>query len=187
MITYGGERVTLTAGAPSINTIGVALGRITRFCGHTQEFYTVLGHVLTVAAIVPDEYAIYGLMHDAQESLVADVPTPMKSQVARNREHNLLKRIYISNGIPWPIPDAAQDAVDVADEVALIAEAHVLQHPGSIAQWGDEYDKEAGRLTRKHLKKVKDWLDAEKAGKVFERAFHDALERSGIKPEPVWK
>lgn len=187
MITYGGERVTLTAGAPSIHTIGVALGRITRFCGHTGEFYTVLGHVLTVAQLVPDKFAIYGLMHDAQESLVADVPTPMKSQVARNREHNLLKRIYITNGLPWPIPDDAQDAVDIADEIALIAEAHVLKHPGSIAQWGDDYDADAAKLTRKHLRRVKGWLEADKSGKTFEKAFHEALEKSSIKPEPVWK
>jgi len=187
MITYGGERVTLTAGAPSIHTVGVALGRITRFCGHTERFYTVLGHVLTVAELVPSKYAIYGLMHDAQESLVADVPTPMKSQVARNREYNLLKRIYITNGLPWPIPEAAQEAVDIADEIALIAEAHILKHPGSIAQWGEEYDEEAGKLTRKHLRRVNGWLDADKAGRAFEKAFHTCLERSKIKPEPVWK
>lgn len=187
MITYGGERVTLTAGAPSIHTIGVSLGRTARFGGHTKYYYTVLGHSLTVAALVPDKYAIYGLMHDAQESLVSDVPTPMKSQVARNREYSLLKRIYIANGLPWPIPEVAQEAVDVADETALIAEAHILEHPGSIAQWGEEFDHQAGQLTKKHMKKVIEWLDPDKAGRVFEKAFHDALIRSKVKPVTVWK
>jgi hypothetical protein len=187
MITYGGERITLTTGAPNIRTIGVALGRIARFCGHTQKHYTVLGHVLTVSQLVPEKYAIYGLMHDAQEALVSDVPTPMKSQVARNREHGLLKRIYIANGLPWPIPEEAQEEVDMADEKALIAEAHVLKHPGAKEQWGDEYDPVAALLTRKHLRSVQKWLDAETAANVFEKAFRSAYAKSGLNLVSLWK
>lgn len=171
MITYGGERVSLQTGAPSINTIGISLGRIVRFCGHTKLYYTVLAHSLAVAEIMPQEIAIYGLMHDAQESLVSDVPTPFKTQVARNREAVLLRNIYITHGLPWPIPDEVQDEIDQADHKALIAEAHILQHPGAAAQWGVSYDEAAGKATRKYLKHVKGFLDPAKSGPYFERKF----------------
>jgi 5'-deoxynucleotidase YfbR-like HD superfamily hydrolase len=125
-----------------------------------------------VAEIMPPEIAIYGLMHDAQECLVSDVPTPFKTQVARNREAVLLRNIYIANGLPWPIPDAVQEQIDEADHKALIAEAHILKHPGAEAIWGTEYDEAAGVATRKYLKHVMGYLDPLKAGPAFERKFN---------------
>ncbi len=186
MIVFNGERVTLSSGAPTINSIGVGLGRMVRFCGHTEKYYTVLAHSMTVAELVPPQFGIYGLMHDAQEALVGDVPTPMKTHVARNREYKLLERIYIANGLPWPIPEEAQEYVDMADELALIAEAHILRHPGAELQWGTEYDDEAGRLTRKHLRKVKGWLDPSKSGTAFERAFNKYVTLAGFDALEDW-
>lgn len=187
MITHGGERVTLTAGAPSIRTIGVSLGRIMRFAGHTKYVYSVLAHSLTVAGLMPEHLSIYGLMHDSQESLVSDVPTPMKSQVARNREQTLQQRIYIANGIPWPIPEHVQELVDEADHKALVAEAHILEHPGAAAQWGEDYDPAAGALTKKHLKNVTAWLDADKAGAKFEWHFKRCFNLAGLDKPGEWK
>lgn len=186
MITYGGERVTVQTGAPSIFSIGVSLGRIARFCGHTEHYYTVLAHSLTVAELLPPEFAIHGLLHDAQESLVSDVPTPMKTQVARNREAVLLRNIYISNCLPWPITEEAQELVDEADHTALVAEAHILKHPGAEAQWGTEYDELAGELTKKHLRKAKDWLDADQAGGRYSRAFKKYMSYAGYDAIEAW-
>jgi 5'-deoxynucleotidase YfbR-like HD superfamily hydrolase len=172
--------VTLQAGSPSINTIGVSLGRIVRFCGHTQRYYTVLCHSLAVSDIMPSEIAIYGLMHDAQECLVSDVPTPFKTQVARNREAVLLRNIYLANGLPWPIPDDIQEQIDEADHKTLIAEAHILKHPGAETQWGDTYDEAAGVATRKYLKHAKGFLDPLKSGPYFERRFKKLVHASGL-------
>lgn len=180
MITYQGERVTLNGGSPSIYSIGVSLGRIARFCGHTNKYYTVLCHSLVVSEIMEPELAIYGLMHDAQESLVGDVPTPMKTQVARNRESVLLRNIYLANGLGWPIPDSIQDAVDEADHRALVAEAHVLGHPAAEQFFGKEHDAEAARRTRKYLKKVAAFLDPNAAGPLFERRFELAVKDAGL-------
>ncbi len=186
MITYKGERVTLSTGAPGIETIGVSLGRIVRFAGHTKLFYSVLAHSLVVAGIMPEEIAIYGLMHDAQESLVSDVPTPMKSQVARNREHVLQSRIYVANGLQWPLSEKIVAAVEQADHAALIAEAHILEHPGAAAQWGAEYDKEAGRLTRKYAKKSIEWIDPAISGPVFVKAFKKYATLAGLQDPGDW-
>lgn len=190
MITHGGERVTLQTGAPSLNTIGVSLGRIMRFAGHTKYPYSVLGHSLVVAAIMPPEKGIYGLMHDAQEICFSDVPTPMKSQVARNREHVVQARIYIANGLLLPLDEATVAAVEDADHAVLIAEAHVLEHPGAAAQWGADFDKEAARLTRKYQKKTIDWLnvDGERdiAGPLFVKEFKKYMKLAGLDAPGEW-
>lgn len=187
MITYGGERVTLQSGAPSLNTLGVSLGRIVRFCGHTEYLYSVLAHSFVVAELVAPEERVYAFLHDTPETMVSDVPTPMKSQVARNRERVLLERIYIANGLPWPIPEEIQESIDDADHKALIAEAHILKHPGAEGQWGTTYDSEAGRLTRKYAKKVFEWLDPTKSGPAFDKAFKKYYALAGLNEPGEWK
>lgn len=186
MILYGGERVTLTSGCPSIESIGVSLGRIVRFCGHTYLPYTVLGHSLTVAGIMPEHLAIGGLLHDTQEIMFSDVPTPMKSQVARNRERTVQERIYIGLGVPWPASEEMTAAIEEADHVALVAEANVLQHAGCIAQWGTEYDAEAARLTRKYQKKTVEWFsDPDASVAAFAKAFKKYYALAGL-DQPSW-
>lgn len=181
MITYGGERVTLTTGAPSVHTIGVSLGRVPRFCGHTKHWYPVLCHCIVVARMLPWDKAIYGFGHDLQESLFADVPTPMKTQVARNREERVLERIYQANDIALP-DEETQDLVHEADRIVLIAEAHILGHPGAEEQWGPDYDKEAARLTRQQLVKARDYLDADVAGAACVRYFRKFAHAAGFSP-----
>lgn len=170
MITYGGERVTLTTGVPSLYTIGVALGRIPRFCGHTQRWYPVLCHSVVVARLLPEEKQIHGFMHDFQECVFADVPTPMKTQVARNREERVLERIYIANGIELP-DEETLDLVHEADYKALVAEAYILGHSGASDQWPEAPDEMAAALTQKMLKDVTRFLDADVAGTYLAREF----------------
>ncbi len=174
MICYQGEEVwPYGKGAPSLYSIGVALGRIPRFCGHTRDFYPVLGHVLTVAAILPPEYALYGLLHDAPEACVSDVPTPWKTVAARKREHKLLKRIYKSQGLEWPLTQAAQQAVDDADRTCLVAEAHAVGHPAAERIWGpvEEADQDAYQLSLYHLENAAKYLIPEISGPIYEQAY----------------
>ena len=187
MILYGGERVTLTAGVPTLNTIGVSLGRIVRFTGHTKEWYSVLSHSLVVAELLPPEIGVYGQMHDAQEICASDVPSPMKTQVARQRERMIQKRIYISYGLQWPIPDEIVEAVEVADHKALLAEAHILGHPGTSDYWGTEYDAEAAKLTRKYLKKTALFLDPSYSGPYFEKTFKKFAKLAGLDDPGPWR
>ena len=171
MISYSNRDVYPDgSGAPSLEDIGVALGRIPRFCGHTKEFYPVLGHILTVATILPDKYALFGLLHDAPEACMGDVPTPWKTEVARRREHMLLRRIYEDNGLKFPISDRAQAAVDIADSQALIAEAHVLGHPRAEVFNGTP-DPEIMRITQFHLEQAISFINPEISSRIFVEAF----------------
>lgn len=133
MITYSGAAVWQTGsgreeGVPSLEDIGQGLGRIARFAGQIREWYPVLAHVLTVAAIMPPQYAIFGLLHDAPEAITSDVPTPWKAAEQREIEHVLYERMVKAYGFPWPIPEHIQHEVEKADYAALIAEAYAFGH-----------------------------------------------------------
>jgi hypothetical protein len=168
---FSGERVYPdNNGFPTPYTVGVSLGRIARFNGNTQHYYNVLGHVLVVARMLPDESALYGLLHDAPEACCADVPTPWKTQVARNREHRLLERIYKGWELDWPIPDHIQEQVDWADAQALAAEAHVLGHPAADEFWPNP-DQGVMEATATMLDQCLNFLRPDVSGPMFEQAL----------------
>lgn len=171
MIMYNGESVYPAGkGVPTLNSIGVGLGRIARFAGQTKLWYPVLAHVMTVAAIMDSELAIHGLLHDVPEVCCSDVPTPWKTVAAKKREKVLLRRVYKSLGLAWPIDPTVQQAVDVADAMALAAEAHVIGHAAAKRFW-PTYDEHTGYLTEHMLKECGQMLDAEYSGRRFETVF----------------
>jgi hypothetical protein len=149
MIAANNEEVWPSGGVPQLESIGQSLGRITRFNGHTAIDYPVLAHSLVVAALMPKSLGIFGLMHDAQECATSDVPTPWKTEAARKREMMLLRRIYTKHlpDVSFPLTEEIQSAVDIADHLALAAEAQVIGHPAVDRIW-PERDAYACALTR---------------------------------------
>lgn len=115
--------------APSLTAIAVGLARRPRWAGQVNGPMCVLAHSLIVANLCPREYTIDGLLHDAAEAILGDIPTTWKTDADRAREADLMRRIYSSLKREWPLSAEADQAVKDADWLALRAEATLLIAP----------------------------------------------------------
>lgn len=89
-----------------IEDIAWGLSRLNRFAGHTITAIppTVAQHSIFVSDLIyaahkDEDLALIGLMHDAAESFLGDIPSPVKhidaiAQVVREVEDNLLSVIF---------------------------------------------------------------------------------------------
>jgi uncharacterized protein len=99
-----------------ITTIAHALGNVCRFSGHTARHFSVAQHSVLVsyiaAALGLDQDAYDGLMHDAQEAYVGDVPTPLKRMLPEYREieDRLALTVAERFEVRWPLPAVVKQA-----------------------------------------------------------------------------
>jgi len=79
--TYTGKKFYFANPTPEqIDPVDIAhaLSNICRFNGHIKRFYSVLHHSINVAQLLPPALYIHGLLHDAAEAYVCDLPSPIK-------------------------------------------------------------------------------------------------------------
>lgn len=52
-----------------------------RWGGQTRRYYSVAEHSILVACQCSDDFRLWGLLHDAAEAYIGDIPAPMKDLV----------------------------------------------------------------------------------------------------------
>jgi hypothetical protein len=134
--TFSGRHISpfhLTGEEIVIEDIAHALSHLCRFGGHAQRFYSVAQHSLVVSLCCPAEHALWGLLHDAAEAYLSDIPRPIKRHLPmyRETEDRLLRTIAERFALSWPMPGIVKEV----DTAALGTEAQHLM--GNIDDWAD--------------------------------------------------
>lgn len=103
-----------------IHDIAWALSRICRFGGHTNSHYSVATHCTAVSLLVPEEDALWGLLHDASEAYVGDMVRPLKDGMDAYKQVENRVELVIANafGLPLEMPES----VHLADKRIVQAE-----------------------------------------------------------------
>lgn len=134
--TVSGRKINVTNPDPStieITDIAWALSRMPRFSGHSIPYvpYSVAQHCIQVAnELAPHgpKIQFYGLLHDAAEAYINDLPSPVKHipeihAVISKLEDKLMLTIYEALGITPPTEEE-EKIVKVADKIQQAVEAH---------------------------------------------------------------
>lgn len=138
--TYKGHKFEFDELAPiDIEDIAHSLANTCRYNGHCKRFYSVAEHSVLVSQLVTNKLA--GLLHDASEAYVGDLPYPLKlffrsigAYDFDDLEESLHRKIFEMHNLPWPMPKE----VKRIDRRMLTVEAPALLgklQPG----WGIEH------------------------------------------------
>lgn len=141
--TYTGKAVKPLALEPqAIDIIDIAhsLSNLCRFNGHCREFYSVAEHSVRVSRLAPPELAFWGLLHDASEAYLVDLPRPVKlsgwlGELYKVAECRAMSVIAAKFGLSWPEPPELKQF----DTVLLVTEQRDLMQRRP-KPWQDKVD-----------------------------------------------
>jgi hypothetical protein len=127
-----GERIILLDPKPAVihpEVLAHSLANLCRWTGHPKRFFSVAQHCIIVSKIVPPEFAMQGLLHDASEAFIGDINRPLKlvfehfaPGVLHDIEENIHKAIAKRFGSGFP----HDPSIKVADNISLATERRDL-------------------------------------------------------------
>ncbi len=135
IMTFNGREFSpLNPRPEDVNIMDIAhsLAMQCRFTGHTRGFYSVAEHAIMVSNICDPKDALWGLLHDATEAYLVDLPRPLKRHSSLGSEYQKIEsklQAVICQAF-WLSPQQPE-SVSIADKVALGIEARDLmpRHP----------------------------------------------------------
>ena len=115
-----------------IADIAHALAHQCRFGGHASKFYSVAEHSVHVSQLCLPEHALGGLLHDASEAYLVDLPRPLKQLPEfvpyREAERRLQRAVAVWFGLPEDQPASVTEA----DDTMLWIEARSLLDSAAV-------------------------------------------------------
>lgn len=213
MATDSGNIIDLMNPDPesfTIEDIAAQSSKLCRFNGAVKQFYSVAEHCVHVSAMCPPPYKKQGILHDAPEAFICDVPTPLKrllGQAYKDVEDRIARAIGLKFGVDLVELPAV---VMQADRALVVTERDQLQtkpiswgpdyensirYPDKVGRWTDSKGAEKGYLDAWYKlpgnvrpvsdtrAKVADAMDEWRYGKVSPRVVQGA---PGYRPGGLW-
>jgi len=129
----------------TLQDIAHGLGRVCRFAGQSNRFYSVAEHCVHVARLVPLAHARAALLHDASEAFIGDVTRPLKALLPEYREIEariedaiatrlLSAEEHAAAGGAFPSDPFKVPAIKQADAAMCLIEARQLM-PAAPGYW----------------------------------------------------
>lgn len=115
-----------------IHDIAHALSHLCRFGGHSKFFYSVAQHSIFVSEYLKKAgysplIQLYGLLHDATEGYMVDIPTPIKQGLPDYKKVENALHCIIWNALGLPQPTKEQWAtIKEVDLLFQHCEANIL-------------------------------------------------------------
>lgn len=141
--TYTGKTFDLSR--PTVDMIckediAHGLSNTARWAGQTEHFYSVAQHSVMVSQLLPPELRLAGLMHDASESYMGDMPSPFKKLMPsfKKLEGNLMRVIFEKYDIDWSLMEKIKE---VDREVLGLEWDNVVTGPNCLPVWSPEFAK----------------------------------------------
>lgn len=124
----------------AIEDIAHSLAMQCRYAGHCRRFYSVAEHCVHVSRRVPPADALWGLLHDASEAYLVDLPRPVKMSIPQYRviEAGVLRCIAARFRLGMPEPESVVrcDKAIVHDERAQLMAP--MKRADVAWRWGGE-------------------------------------------------
>lgn len=121
----------------SIEDIAHSLAYQCRYTGHTTRFYSVAEHSLYVSRYCTPKNALWGLLHDASEAYICDIPAPLKPYLTNYKEIEakimacICEKFGLDNEMPTEVKQLDKDILK--NEYYAVMNMHE-------SNWGAKYN-----------------------------------------------
>lgn len=130
--TYTGKQFSLDNPEFDIKDIAHAASMLCRYNGHSRHFYSVAEHSVLVSLLMEElglGDPLEGLMHDATEAYLSDIPAPFKQSLPELGA--LDDRLEYECRIHFGLPTTKTPGCKKADWLALFIEGfYLMPHKG---------------------------------------------------------
>lgn len=143
--TYIGKFYAIDPRVEEVNLEDIAhgLSLICRYTGQCTHFYSVAQHCLNVYRDLEEQgydldIQLWGLLHDATEVYISDLPTPFKVEMPEYNafEKNIEKVIYEKFGLDYP-DEETYKIIKNSDREVLCNEVELIMR--NEGDWASKY------------------------------------------------